>query len=805
MARAAEEPDGLRRTDAAMQNVRWVGAAFVLLQFALYQPPPGMALPFPRWPVAFALSGVLVVLNLAAIVLRRLRGEGSLRRLGRIQWTADAAVIMTVVWLFSFDATSALWALLVVPILEGALRAQLSGAVGTWAGLGVLYALRDAWAARTYPEVSFLAESVTYRLGILLLVALTAGMLARNLREQMVAHMRLRGVAERRAGLLGVVASAGRSSSGEVEELLSGLADAALELGFDACEICVLDEEGATYTVRGASGVPSTCERGTVPVQTGLAGVAIARGETVVVDDYSAWPGGVRSFREAGFHMAVASPILSAGEIVGVLAAGQLTQAAADQNQIDCLELLATHAGTAVEAHRRMTERARYERRLAHQAYHDPLTGLPNRARFVEELDAAFREQRMDEVAVCYVDLDRFKTVNDSLGHEVGDELLQAVASRLLEETPADGLVARLGGDEFTVLLRGHGARAQAPRLARRLAASLRNPFRTSDRELYISGSVGVALGSGTATSAGELLRRADLAMYRAKEQGRDRVALYEPALGERLVRRMEVETGMRQALEHGDFQLYYQPIFDLADGRLAGAEALLRWRRDGVMISPGEFLSAAEETGVIVPLGAWVLREAASQHRAWMDRHGVALPLSVNVSAVQLRHPQLAEHVEHALAISGMDPSMLILEVTEGGITADVEGVAQLHRLRDLGVRLALDDFGTGWSSLTRLRGMPFDILKIDRGFVARLPHDERSIAIVRSVVSLAQELGMSVTAEGIEHDAQRWTVQSLGCQHGQGFLMAEPMEADVCEALVAALSPHRGLRVLRPVEAGR
>ena len=804
MARETEEPDGLRRTDAAMRRVRWVGAGFVLIQFALYQPPPGTPLPFARWPVALGLSATLALLNLTALALRHTRGETSLRILGRIQWALDAAVIMTVVWLFSFDHTSALWALLVVPILEGALRAQLAGAMWTWAVLGAAYTARDAWAATVYPGVQFLPESVSYRLGILLIVAITAGMLARNLREQMRAHARLRSVAERRAELLAVVASAGRAPSGDVEDMLGGLADAALQLGFDACEICVLD--GATYTVLCSRGLPASYERGTVPAGTGLVGVAVARRQTVVVDDYSAWPGGVRTLREAGFHMAVAAPIVIAGEVVGVLSAGRLRPDAATEDQVDCLELLATHAGAAVEAQRRLSERALYEGRLAHQAYHDPLTGLANRARFMEELDDAVRGQHMDEIAVCYVDLDRFKTVNDSLGHDVGDDLLRGVANRLLEETPPDGLVARLGGDEFTVLLRGHGARARAPRLARRIAAALRTPYDVGERELYISGSVGVALGSGTAVTPGELLRRADLAMYRAKEQGRDRVALYEPALGERLVRRMEVETGMRRALEHGDFRLYYQPIFSLADNKLVGAEALLRWRRDGVMVSPGEFLAAAEETGVIVPLGAWVLREATSQHRAWLDRHGVALPLSVNVSAVQLRHPQLAEHVEQALALSGMDPSMLILEVTEGGITGDIEGVAQLHRLRALGVRLALDDFGTGWSSLTRLRGMPFDILKIDRGFVARLPHDERSIAIVRSVISLAEELGMSVTAEGIEHDAQRWAVHALGCAHGQGFLMAEPMEADIAEALVAGLSPHRRVRVLRGVaEAGR
>jgi len=805
VSRELEEPDGLRRTDAAMRRVRWAGCAFVLLQFGLYQAPAGVEMPFARWPVAFLLAGVLAALNVAAMATRHVFGERGLRALGRAQWALDAAVIMAVVWLFSFDSTSALWALLVVPILEGALRGQLAGALGTWASLGVLYLVRDAWAAATYSHREFLVPSVTYRLGILLLVALTAGMLARNLRDQMRAHAGLRLVAERRAELLGVVASAGRTPATDVESVLAGLADAALRLGFDACEICVLDHDGETYTVRCAKGLPAAYERGAVPATTGLAGVAIARRETVVVDDYSSWPGGVRTVREAGFHTAVAAPIISAGEVVGVMAAGRLDHEPTDEDQVDCLELLATNAGAAVENQRRLAERASYEDRLTHQAYHDSLTGLPNRARFMEVLDASIRD-RLEEVAVCYVDLDRFKTVNDSLGHEVGDELLRAVADRLREHTPADGLVARLGGDEFTVLLRGPGALTRAPRLAQRLTAALRAPYQLGERELYVSGSVGVSMSGGAEHGSSELLRRADLAMYRAKEQGRDRVALYQPALGERLIRRMEVETGMRRALEKGEFRLHYQPIYSLAEGTMVGAEALLRWQRDGVTVPPAEFLTAAEETGVIVPLGGWVLREAASQHRAWLDRHGVALPLSVNVSAVQLRHPKLADHVERALELSGMEPGMLVLEVTEGGIAADVEGLAQLHRLRALGVRLALDDFGTGWSSLTRLRGMPFDILKIDKGFVARLPDDERSIAIVRSVVSLAEELGMTVTAEGIEHDEQRWAVQALGCTHGQGYHLGHPMEADIAEALVASLSPLRKVRLLgRAVETGR
>ena len=779
--------ENLRRADASMRRVRRLGIAFVLLQFGLYQAPPGIAVPFSRWPVALLLAGTLLTIDLVAARLSIRMTLPALRRLGLAQWAVDSATVLGIVWLFSFDPTSALWALLVIPVLEGALRLQMRGAMLAWSVLGAGYIVREAWAASVYPQADFMFESITYRLGIVLMVAVCAGGLARNLQQQIEAHAAARRTATRRAEVLAVVAAAGRRLSSTVEEILSGVVEATLKLGFDGVEVCVLDDDHRTYSVRSANGLPASYERHH-SADTGIAGEAIARRGTVVVPEYANWSAGVPEARAAGFRMVIAVPVFCSGEIAGVLVAGYLSGHRATSDEVDGLELLAAHAGAALEQQQRFAERTSYEERLSHQAYHDAVTGLPNRLLFNQRLDEAVLAARWEQndVAVLSLDFSHFQAVNDSLGHDAGDLLLTSLGDRLTASLSADDVLARVGGAEFAILLQGADVRARAPRTARALLALLHEAQEVRGRMVYLSASIGIAYGPIAGAPAGELLRRAVLATDHAKELGRDRVAVYRPDMGDRPLQRLETEAALRAALERDEFVLHYQPIHNLLTGELQGVEALIRWDRNGELVQPGAFLPTAEETGLIVPLGSWVLREAVAQHGRWLAEHGVAVPMFVNVSGQQLQQPHFVNEVQSILRRSGMAPQLLVLEITEGGLTREDGGLTRLVGLRELGVRLALDDFGTGWSSLSRLRGVPVDVLKVDRSFVARLPGDPRSEAIVRSVVALARELGMSVTAEGVEDEGQRSAVARLGCDAVQGYLLGRPQPAEQIAGLL-------------------
>jgi diguanylate cyclase (GGDEF)-like protein len=789
--------ENLRRADASMRRVRRLGIGFVVLQFGLYQAPPGIEVPFARWPVALLLAGALLCIDLVAAQCSVRMRAPSLHRLGLAQWAIDGATVLGIVWLFSFDPTSALWALLVIPVLEGALRLQMRGAMLAWSVLGAGYIVREAWAAATYPQAEFTPESVTYRLGIVLMVAVCAGGLARNLQQQIEAHATARRIAIRRAEVLAVVAAAGRRLSMTVEEILTGVVEATQKLGFDGVEVCVLDDDHRTYSVRSAEGLPVFYERERHAADTGIAGEAIARGGTVVVPDYANWSAGVRAARDAGFGMVIAVPVFCSGEIAGVLVAGYLSERRATSDEVDGLELLAAHAGAALEQQQRFAERTSYEERLNHQAYHDAVTGLPNRLLFSQRLEEAVLAARWEQtdVAVLSLDFNHFQAVNDSLGHEAGDLLLAGIGGQLSAALAPGEVLARVGGAEFVILLQGADVRGRAPRMARGLLALLHEPREVRGRMVYLSASIGIAYGPVASAPSGELLRRALLATDHAKELGRDRVAVYRPDMGDRPLERLETEAALRAALERDEFVLHYQPIHNLGTGVLEGVEALVRWQRDGELVQPGAFLPAAEETGLIVPLGSWVLREAVAQHGRWLDQHGVALPIFVNVSGQQLRQPHFVTEVQSILRRSGMAPGLLVLEITEGGLTSEDGSLARLVGLRELGVRLALDDFGTGWSSLSRLRGLPVDILKVDRSFVARLPGDPRSEAIVRSVVALAAELGMSVTAEGVEHEGQRAAVTRLGCNAVQGYLLGRPQEPGRIAQLFATAAAGRAL----------
>ncbi len=451
-----------------------------------------------------------------------------------------------------------------------------------------------------------------------------------------------------------------------------------------------------------------------------------------------------------------------------------------------------------------VTEHKVLESRLAYLAYHDVLTDLPNRALFTERLATALSSARHGNVpvAVLLLDLDGFKLVNDSRGHAAGDALLVAVGRRLRECLPSGATLARLGGDEFAVLLERVADAGEPARVAERLVEALRPPFDVDGREVFVTAAVGVAARPPRWAVPGDLLRDADTALYQAKAAGAGSFAVFQPRMRAAVLARLERETALRGAAERGELRLRYQPTVELATGRVVGAEALARWEHptDG-LLHPAEFIRLAEETGLIVPLGRWALREACRQARQWQDLRRGGTPLvSVNLSARQLREAGFVAEVAEALEASGLDPDCLELEITESvAMRATPEVRRALRDLRKLRVRLAIDDFGTGFSSLSRLRQLPVDALKVDRSFVAGLGRDTGSLAIVRAVVALAHDLGLVVTAEGVETAEQGAMLCALGVDLGQGFHFARPLPGEALGELLA-----RGVRLPEGAGAG-
>ncbi|MGH9035328.1 MAG: putative bifunctional diguanylate cyclase/phosphodiesterase [Acidimicrobiia bacterium] len=443
-----------------------------------------------------------------------------------------------------------------------------------------------------------------------------------------------------------------------------------------------------------------------------------------------------------------------------------------------------------------ISERKDLEAELINQALHDPLTGLANRTLLLDRLAHALaRSGRSGSpTTVLFLDLDGFKTVNDSLGHSVGDKLLMAVAQRLGGcLRPAD-TIARLGGDEFAVLLEDTATEA-ATAIAERLGRGLATPFDVGAREILARASIGLATGAPGQRAADELLRDADLAMYMAKREGKGGHAVFEAAMHTAALERLELEADLRRALAAGEIVVYYQPIVRLADASLVGMEALVRWNRPGHgLVPPAGFIPAAEETGLILEIGRWVLEEACRQVGAWQADHPTSPPLqlSVNLSARQLQDSGLVGEVEEALRQSGLEPNRLVLEITESMLMKEPETAAErLRTLKGLGIRLAIDDFGTGYSSLNYLRRFPVDVLKIDKAFVGAIAGGPEDAALAHAIVRLAITLGLGTVAEGIETEEQLADLRRLGCELGQGYLFACPLPADAMAELIRTAGP--------------
>jgi diguanylate cyclase (GGDEF)-like protein len=432
-----------------------------------------------------------------------------------------------------------------------------------------------------------------------------------------------------------------------------------------------------------------------------------------------------------------------------------------------------------------ITDRKKIEQRLSYEATHDALTGLPLRTLLLDHLELALAggKRRDTRTAVLFIDLDRFKHVNDSLGHAAGDELLAAVAQRIRDAVRIVDTPGRFGGDEFVVVCPDLTDVQDVVAIAERIRQLLETPVEIRGVQVFVGASIGIAVADRD-TDAAALLRQADTAAYRAKERGRNRYEIFDEELRATVAKRLDTETGLRHALEHGELHLLYQPIVAIDRGDVVGFEALVRWAHDGKVIGPADFLAVAEDTGLIVPLGRQVLGMACRQLAQWSDElGGENVPhMSVNLSARQLTQPELADDVEQILAATGVPTNRLVLEITETVLMQDTpQVISTINALRALGVRLAIDDFGTGYSSLSYLRRLPVGAVKIDRSFILELGADHEGSTIVASVIGLAHALGMDIIAEGVETIEHVAALLNLGCDLAQGYYFSRPVAADV------------------------
>jgi diguanylate cyclase (GGDEF)-like protein len=585
-----------------------------------------------------------------------------------------------------------------------------------------------------------------------------------------------------------------------LDDVLGAIAVAARELlGDDIAGLWMIDRADPESTVLMAtSGVTPDVllriEHGAVG--EGAGGRAIAEGALVIVENYQDMPTALQAFAEVDVQSAMAAPVHEGGTVVGSLAVASYRPARSySEAEQEMLVAFAEHASLALMD-------AKTVDLMLHQALHDSLTGLPNRRLFLDRLQHALqRRGERSKVAVLFLDLDRFKEVNDTLGHDAGDRLLVEVAGRLRDCMRPSDTIARLGGDEFAVLMEELDADRDAGSLAERMDAALREPVALDGREVFVTASMGIALQRG---GGGDPLRDADTAMYRAKAAGGGAYEFFEESMRWAVTRRLGLEADIRRGIRGNEFVLHYQPILDLDSSTVVAVEALARWQHpDQGLLPPAAFVPVAEETGSIVEIGRWVLQEACRQLAEWQVQYPRERPLgvSVNLSGRQLQQPHLALEVARAVDETGIDPACLVLELTETMMMQDTEATLEtLRSLKRQGVRLALDDFGTGYSSLRNLRAFPLDMLKIPRPFVEGIERGLEESALARASLQLGGTFGLDVVAEGIETREQLAALRRLGCRFGQGFLLARPEPPERLETLLAS-RPLRAIPALARV----
>ncbi len=560
----------------------------------------------------------------------------------------------------------------------------------------------------------------------------------------------------------------------------------------DLAQIVLTGERDDTAFSTSVGPGPSACKLASVPNDAVVAIIAAAA-ETNEAALLGA-PVAAMLVREFACGSALVAPLLDESGLRGAVVVGRDRDAAEPfaKEDVRLFETFANHLGTTLEKARLTTSLARLreaERELAYRAYHDALTGLANRALFRDRVDSALVEAAGTgtEVGVMFIDLDDFKTVNDTMGHAAGDALLVEVGRRLARCIGGPDTAARIGGDEFAVLLRQVSHPSQVNLVANSILAALREPIEVDDQPVVCRASVGIALDCGSIEAA-ELMQRADVAMYSAKRNGKGRFDEYEPSMTLNVAHRHEVKVGLERAVGAQEFVVEYQPVAVAATGAILGTEALVRWRQpSGSLTAPSEFVGVAEETGLIVPIGREVLREACRQGAEW-TRRNPSLRMFVNLSARQLAHPDIVHDVALALRSSGLDASRLVLEVTETAMMRDIdEAVATLDALRRLGVRIAIDDFGTGFSSLSYLRQLPIDMLKIAKPIVDLICETPQDTAFVKGVIELGHVVGLTVVAEGVECVEQYAHLVEMGCDLVQGFYYAPSMKPERIDELLA------------------
>src|SRR3954449_10897076 len=576
------------------------------------------------------------------------------------------------------------------------------------------------------------------------------------------------------------------SESPEIADALEGLLERALEaFRAEQAEVILFSSDGGTPLRTGLG--PGSAREAMVPVdsEAGAALRTIAEQSEYAVALMEPFPRAVAAYlEERGIRHGMLGVLRGEDRVIGTLLLANrygLTRGFTEADRA-LFETLAANASAALQFDRleqAVTELRDLQDQLQQQAHHDPLTGLANRTLFSQRVREALETGSVDQVAVMFIDLDDFKGVNDTLGHAVGDQLLRGVASRLVRSVRREDVVARLGGDEFAVLVRRDSdVELAAVELAERTLSAFLAPVAAGEKPLNVSLSIGIAAAHHARTHAEELLRDADVAMYEAKEGGKRRFAVFTPAMRDSIVRRHDLKAELERAIEQRELMVQYQPIVDLATGQTGSVEAPGRWNHPGRgRIPPVEFIPLAEDTGLIVPLGRYVLEEACTSVVARSD----TLQVQVNLSAIELENPDLLQTITDVLQRTGIPPGRLVLEVTETLLVKDAErGAHTLQQLRDLGVQLALDDFGTGYSSLSYLRNLPLDTLKIAREFVEGLAFSDHDAAFVRLIVGLAKTVGLKVVAEGIETRAQLDMLREIGCDLGQGYYFAAPMDVD-------------------------
>ena len=522
------------------------------------------------------------------------------------------------------------------------------------------------------------------------------------------------------------------------------------------------------------------------PEGRGMSGTAFRTRQACVSNDY------VNDSRVRAFHAILqgdgarsgaAFPLITHDQAVGVMIYMSTEQDTFTAEFVELLQRLAGNVSFAMENFDRADEKNKADERIEYLASHDSLTNLPNRETFNsllrEAIDAA--QHHDHRFAVLFIDLDRFKVINDSLGHEAGDLLLLEVADRLRDALRASDVVARLGGDEFVVILDQCGEIDDVQRISTELLAALGKPMELAGHECHTTASIGIAMYPANGADAQTLTKNADMAMYLAKEDGKNGYRFFSKEVKTQSIERLSLESALRRALEREQFSLNYQPKVDMATGQITGVEALLRWAHPDLgNISPAQFIPLAEETGLIVPIGRWVVREACAQAMAWQRRGLLPVSMAVNLSPRQFVDEHLLQDVDEALAASGMSPVLLQLEVTESMMMRNVgRALKVLDAIQSRGIRLAIDDFGTGYSSMSLMKHFPIDTIKIDRSFVRDLPQDSEDQAIAQAIISMGKALGMTVVAEGVENVEQEAFLRTHGCDEMQGFLISKPVPA--------------------------